>query len=153
MSTGLELLPLALAITAVVGAVRSMNNPANTAPMLTVKTRMRDHDVLGRALARCGQDFGVVEGMHMGAMGSLAVAFGADVDGTFIAFFDPKTEEGVATQLVEELDAAYCRCVQDDALRNLYANAGEYGLRVSGDHVDQDGSIVVVLEVEEAARA
>lgn len=151
MSTGLELLPLALAIGAAVGAMR--RNRAGPAPVLTVTTRLRDDALLVQALETVGGHFGVDDGVHHGRIGDVPVAVSRNPDGQFDVHLDPGVATDQAEGLVAMLDQSYGRQVQQQVYEKLLARAPEHGLAWRSERVEEDDAIVVTLTVEEEVRA
>ncbi|MEU6536797.1 hypothetical protein [Streptomyces sp. NPDC047000] len=150
MSTGLELLPLALAAGAIVAAVRhheARSGIKAAAPIVCVDTRLRDEALLGRALAAVGADEGGHGGYHYGRIGGAAVAFARSGQSTFTAFFDPGVDAESAAHLVRQLDAAYCAALRDRLTEAIVARCRAQGLAVSPPRpAPQGGHLVTVTE-------
>jgi len=154
MSTGLELLPLALAIGAAVAAVRKRRSASPASPIVvTLGTRMRDGVLLSRALDVVGRDFGEQDGVRHGSIQGMAVAFTVDTDGTFEAHFDATLPSDQAQALVAQLDEQYARLVQQQVYEKLLERAPAAGLVFESERVEEDDSIVVTLLVGEEGRA
>lgn len=152
MSTGLELVPIALAAGTVLAArrARARQAPAGSPSPVSMPTRLRDGDLLRRALARAGEDCGEVDGVRAGTVGGLALALTHAPDGSFDAHFEPGTDPERAERALRTLDTAYCRELQADVYTRVLATAPGLGLFVSEESQESDGTLVVTLEASGA---
>jgi hypothetical protein len=152
VSTGLELVPIALAAGTVLAARRARIRPATAASAraLSMPTRLRDSDLLRRALARAGEDCGEVDGVRAGTVGGLALALTRGHDGSFDAHFEPGTDQERAERALRTLDTAYCRELQADVYTRVLATAPGFGLSVTEESQESDGTLVVTLEASGA---
>ncbi len=148
MSTGLELVPMALALGAVLAARRARIKPVTTDAglMVTIPTRMRDEGLLARSLQRTGEDCGIVDGVLAGAVDGLPIALRRTEDGTYDAHFAPDTAQERAQAAVEALDTAYCQDLQRDVHSRVVSSAPSLGLRVLDESRESDGTVVVTLQ-------
>ncbi|MFJ9966606.1 hypothetical protein [Streptomyces avermitilis] len=149
MSTGLELLPLALAAGAVVAAVHRHEARSKAAtgaqPIVSVDTRLRDEALLGQALASLGADEGWQGGYRYGRIGGAAVAFARSGQSTFTAFFDPGVSAETASALVRRLDAEYCAALRDRLVQGITARSRAQGLVASPPRPAPHGGYLVTV--------
>jgi hypothetical protein len=150
MSTGLELIPLALAIGAVVAARR--RSTASLPSTVTLTTRMRDETLLVTALDIVGQHYGEHDGMQYGSVEGTAVVFSRDPEGVYEAHFDKAISVSTSQSVITGLDEIYTRLVQQDVYQKLMDRAGMHGLALESERVEDDDSIVLTLVVGEEVR-
>lgn len=152
MSTGLELIPFAIA--AGVGAIgryraRRAEQQASGAPPYALETRMRDEQLLGAAAAALGAS----SGGGGGAAGVMDVAgtplsLVQNESGVFKALFPGGVSQQQAQAVLEQLDTEYTRLVQERVYETVVARAKEQGLALESERVDEDNSIVLTLRLD-----
>lgn len=148
MSTGLELIPFALAVAGgagiAVAAGSSQVVPDAPREVRSVSTRFKDGELLLEAL---GEGAGERDGAIHGAVEGLPVAFATGPDGAYVAYFHGEVAPAQAEAAVLGLDAAYGGLVQRNARDRVIAQAPGYGLSLEDETVEEDGSIVLTLQV------
>ena len=151
MSTGMELVPLALAIGAVAAGAKMASSQAGSggvsaAPrqVRSMPTRFRDNALVLEALGE-----GAVErdGTLHGAVDRVPVALAPDADGIYVAYFHGDLSGAEAESTVRKLDGVYGGLVQRDVRRRVLEQAPAHGLAVEDERVEEDGSIVLTLQV------
>lgn len=152
MSTGVELVPIALAIGAVVAARRrdrgSLRSSIDSVRVQTFSSRMRDPELLTAAVqAAGGRILGARDGMLYGALSGTPLVFAPDLDGVFDVHIDAKIPEAEALGLVAAVDRSYGAQVQQKTYLHVTDYVGEHGLAVESEYVDDDDSIVLTLVV------
>jgi hypothetical protein len=158
VSTGLELIPLALAVAGVAGAVgrhsqrREQRAAAATrAAVLTLGTRLRDERLLVAGLARLGAQPEQQDGVWAGSLGGTGIALTTRPDGSYDAHFDAQTPPSHAHQLLAALDAAYCAELQAHLRGRVHLEAPQRGMAVVEEYQEEDGTVVLTLEFEQAS--
>lgn len=157
MSTGLELIPLALAAAGAAGwigtrAQRSERRAAtaltSATAVLTLPTRWRDEEILVAGLRRLGADPEQRDGVWAGSVIGVGVALTRRDDGVYDAHFDARTPVGRAQAVVETLDEAYCVELQYRLRGRVLAEAPRRGMTLVEEHEEDDGTVVLTLELE-----
>lgn len=154
MSTGLELIPFAIA--AGVSAIghyraRRAEQELSGPPPYALETRMRDEELLVAAAA-------ALDASTTGSGGAASVTGVAGVqlslakrdDGTFEALFPGTAPQEQAREALGQLDAEYTRLVQERVYQQVIERAQDRGLALESERVEQDNSIVLTLRVEQA---
>jgi hypothetical protein len=152
MSTGLEIIPAALVIGAVV-ARRRLRDAATRAAagqeaeVLELETRFREQALIVEAL---GEHAVERDGVVHGVVGEVPIALALDTeDELFVAYFHADLPPDEAEEALRSLDAAYAALVQRDVRERVLDKAPDVGFTVEEETVDEDGSIVLSLRVEE----
>jgi len=154
MSTGLELIPFAIA--AGIGAIgryraRRAEQQVSGPPPYALETRMRDEQLLGAAAAALGAS-------NAPGGGAAAVTEVAGVrlsltqtdTGAFEALFPGAVPQGQARTVLGHLDSEYTRLVQERVYHQVIERAEQQGLALETERVEEDNSIVLPLRVEQA---
>lgn len=147
MSTGLELIPLALAAGVAIAAVRRRTGRGRE-PIIGVDTRLRDENLLVAALHRCGQYSGVIDGLHHGVVDGTELALTPAADGTWSALFEGSLPAETAEAITLRLDGAYCTELAEQLTRQLRERAAEMGLSSSEPRPGPDGGALVSIQAE-----
>lgn len=157
MSTGIELIPVALAVGAVVArrrrrrGARQHDERSSTAAeadhLLELETRFRDGALLTRALREVGVEPVLRDGYLHGVVDDVAIALAPDEHGVYTAFFHGAQDAEAAESVVIALDATYTLLVQQDVHDRVLARAAEHGMTVEHDAVEPDGSRTLRLRV------
>lgn len=146
MSTGMELVPLALAVGAAVAAASRKSSATPAQSVLSLGTRMRDDALLREALETAGACYGDRDGTVYGSIEGTAVAFTRAAGGTFEAHFDASVAEDDGVRLVSGLDDEYARLVQGRAYERVVERAPDFGLEFESEELEGE-DIVVTLRV------
>jgi hypothetical protein len=151
MSTGLELIPLAIAIGVAVADKRKRRADLQATgewDVYAMATRMRDGAILARALEQLG-----VPSTERGAeihvtVDDVKITFARpdDVD-AYDAHFAAAVTEQRARELVLQIDKAYVVEVQRGVREKVLVRAAEHGLVVASETREEDGSMLLTLEV------
>lgn len=150
MSVSIILVPLAIAA---VGAWQASRQEVNSegAAVCHVQTRMRDQQLLGRAL----QDTRAVVSMAPDAVvarwSGLEAEFRRDGAGIWQANFTGDVDVERATEIVLLVDVAYGRLVQQTVLARLRQRAPEAGMSIASETVESDESVTLLLNVQRQA--
>jgi hypothetical protein len=113
-----------------------------------VETRWRHAGLLGRALADLdAQDVSVSSESASATVDGTAVTFVRREDGIMTAHFPRDIDVDRAVHLVNEVDAAYTRRVQDAVYRRIRERVGELGYDIDSESVDDDETITLVVNV------
>lgn len=148
MSTGLELVPIALAIGWALRRSRrgaSPNRKINGA--CTAMTELED---AREALRLAGRYFGDKNGTIYGAIEEQAVVLSIGSDGLIEMYLD-----GAATQAMVEaaglaIEAAHTGLVRERVRQNVITRATDFGLSYESERYEADGTIVLTLQTVEA---
>jgi hypothetical protein len=148
MSVTFTLIPLALAY----AAHRAAKEKAETEGHLTLglQSRMKDPDLLARALADLGCEATVTAegGLDVTRADGSPVRFLRDADETLDVHFADGTDPTEAETFLKDADSEYTRLVQEQVYQRLLERAAQLGLTVEGERVEADNSIVVTLRVD-----
>lgn len=154
MSTGLELIPLALAAAGAAGLIGAKARrtercaPESGATAVTsFTTRWRDEELLVAGLSRLGAGPEQQDGAWAGSIGGLGVAFTRRADGVYDAHFDARTPTTQAQSVLDTLDRAYCVELQTQLRRRVLAEAPRHEMTLVDEHEDDDGTVVLTLEL------
>jgi hypothetical protein len=147
-----ELVPIALAIGAVVAARRrdrgSLRSSVDVVQVQTFSSRMRDPELVAAAVeAAGGRMFGARDGMLYGALRGTALVFARQPDGIFEVHVDRKVQPAEALDLVTVVDRSYGAQVQQQTYRHVTDYAGDHGFALESEYVDDDDNIVLTLVV------
>ncbi|MGF2947810.1 hypothetical protein [Microbacterium alcoholitolerans] len=168
MSVSLILVPAALAVAGIVGGIGvagvqsqteagqtdAAQRPRGGATPLQVQTRMRDADLLASALRDLGAaSVQTVAGELTAVVGDLALRMTRDEEGIWtahVAGSDGRDADVAdATALIERMDAAYARRVQQEVAARIRARADDAGFELLSESREQDDSVTMVLSVRE----
>jgi hypothetical protein len=136
----------------IAGAIRSITGGANEPTTMEVRTRMKDRGLLSEAL----EDLGAVDvevGDQVAAtIDGINLVMQSTPEGVWAATFtakDGKTDvtTAQATKLAERLDAAYAARVQTAVAARIREKAGDAGLDLVSETVQEDDSLTLVLNV------
>jgi hypothetical protein len=149
MSTGMELIPLALAIGAAATAWNRLSEHRDVGQttdrtLRQLPTRFRDEALVLEALGD-----GAVErdGTLHGVVAGVPLALTTNDEGTYVAHFHGDLPAAEAVAVVRTLDEIYGGLVQRDVRERVLARAPAHGLTFEHETVDDDGSIVLTLQV------
>ncbi|MFT4471244.1 hypothetical protein ACMX2H_15180 [Arthrobacter sulfonylureivorans] len=158
MSVSVLLIPAAIAAVAAVNAAidnKAKNNETNKAaeveavPQVQVRTRMRDLNLLQDALADTQAEVVRVEEDSLEAAWTDATAvFNRDSEGIWqVHFSGEDVDRPRAAEIVQAIDEAYARRVQQAVVRKLRERAHTAGLELASETVEEDQSVTMVLNV------
>lgn len=144
MSLELLLVPAAIAA---VGVWRA--RVGSHAATCTVQTRWRDNNVLAAALVDVGAvnvaiDDDTVRAEYEG----MAVSFSRRDDDIVTAHFAADADPQRAVAVVEAVDAAYLRRVQDAVVERVRLRVDELGYTVVSESVDDDDTVTMIVDLE-----
>ncbi len=146
MSIEIVLLPLAIAAISAYQASKEADEAGRQ--VVSVGTRMRNAQRLEAALAECGATATRDDAAINAEWSSSRARFTKDAHGIWAAHFTGETTTSEdATALVQALDAAYGRRVQQEVLARLRQRAPEVGMTVESETVQDDDSVVLTLNV------
>jgi hypothetical protein len=144
MSTGFELIPLAIAATVIAALKR--RKTADNAPVWSVEMPIRDESLLAETLAALGTDRGRSGELRYGIVDAQAIAFSFSPAGHVVAHVDGSLAEPAALRLVHAIDAEYRRQVQQRVLTNVLQRAPQLDLQATVLREEPDGTVVVQLQ-------
>jgi Protein of unknown function (DUF2997) len=158
MSTGLELMPLALALIAAKAAgtavavgtsgalAAALGGTGTNAPAVhAVPTRMRDGRRLAQALATVGTPVDGGSSVLMANVSGAIVAFGQAPDGTYTAAALASLPTAALRQAAARVEAAYVGQVRTDVLGRIQRAAAVHGMDAGPVRQEADGSWVITL--------
>ncbi len=146
MSTGFELIPIALAAS-IVAALAHRTTISNK-QVWSIETAMREESLLAETLAAVGSDHGRDGPLRYGTAGGRAVAFSWTPEGNAVAFVEGDAVEPDAVRLVATIEAEYRRRVQEQVLATLLERAPRAQLQAVVQRRDPDGTVIVRLQAE-----
>lgn len=154
MSTGLELIPFAIAAgVGVIGRYRARRaeEQALGPPPYSFETRMRDEQLLGAAVAALDASARRREGaVGVTEVAGTPLSLARTESGTFEALFPGTVPQAQAQTVLEQLDAEYTRLVQERVYEQVVERAQQQGLALESERVEEDNSIVLTLRVEQS---
>lgn len=158
MSVSVLLIPAAIAAVAAVNAAidnKAKNCETNTTaedeavPQVQVRTRMRDLDLLQDALTDTQADVvRAAEDSLEAAWTDATAVFDRDSEGIWqVHFSGEDIDRQRAAEIVQAIDEAYARRVQQAVVRKLRERAHTAGLELASETVEEDQSVTMVLNV------
>lgn len=162
MSTGFELVPLAIGGTAwVVGAIAKQVKDSFSAAReradaeqvaydqarVAFSTDMRDLALAREALEASGITVVEAEGGLDVTVDGHVARVEAGEDGALQLIAPLSMGEDAVSQLAQDLDTEYRKLVQGESYRRIVEDARNHGMTVSDEQVEDDGSITITLEV------
>lgn len=154
MSTGLEIIPAALVIGAVVARRRLRSAAARKAAgqeaeVLELETRFNEQSLILEAL---GGNAVERNGVVHGEVHDVPIALALDTeDGLFVAYFHADLPPEEAEEALRSLDRAYAALSNRDVRERVIEGAPDGGFVLEQETVEDDGSIVLSLRVEDDA--
>lgn len=161
MSVTLILLPLALAAAAAAGGVGALGaavtargtKPAESAPEIRVRTRMKDSTLLTDALVNLGATtIDVARSRVTAKVGAVVLTMTLTEDAVWEAHV-----EGVdvtvasAIELLQQLDSEYAALVQQAVAEKIRARAAGAGFELVSETRESDNTVTMVLTVRAGA--
>jgi hypothetical protein len=157
MSVSVLLIPAAIAAVAAVNSAidnKAQNREAAQAqeaavPQVQVRTRMRDLDLLQAALADTeAQVTRAAKDSLEAAWADTTAVFDRDAEGIWqVHFSGEDVDRRRAAEIVQAIDDAYARRVQQAVVRKLRERAHTAGLELASETVEEDQSVTMVLNV------
>lgn len=157
MSVSLVLVPAVLAgLPAVIGAAANLRGAVSDAAAqgpepheVRVRTRMKDIGLLTAAAEQTG---GIIReaGDHrlMVEWPGITAIFTRDDEGIWSAHLDgPDAGAEAAVELLQRLDGAYARQVQQALVQRLKERVDGAGLQLQSEKVEEDETVTLVLNV------
>ena len=157
MSVSVLLIPAAIAAVAAVNS--AIDNKAQSreaakaqeaaVPQVQVRTRMRDLDLLQAALADTqAQITRAAKDSLEAAWTDATAVFDRDAEGIWqVHFSGADVDRRRAAEIVQAIDDAYARRVQQAVVRKLRERAHTAGLELASETVEEDQSVTMVLNV------
>ena len=144
MSTGLELIPIGIALTGLLAQSlkERMNNPESSVSegdIFSVQTRITDFDLLREALDQSRFNFDDGPGELQVTDGITSVTFSAASNSTTWASFSP-TDRETSLAIIESIETSYARQLQTNVVAELLQNAEIMGMTASTEN-SSDGVI------------
>jgi hypothetical protein len=143
MSISLILLPAAFAGVAAATGLRG----GRGGQVVRVRTRMRDEMLLAAALADAGAVTETDGDALIARWSGITARFDRGADGIWSSHFDGASRDR-AKEIIEAIDAAYGRQVQQAVLTRLRERAPAAGLRLESEEVMADDAVQLVFEVQ-----
>jgi hypothetical protein len=149
MSISIILLPIALAG---VAAATGLTGRRAEAKVVEVQTRMRDEVMLAAALVETGAVTESAADELVARWAGVTARFERGADRIWSAHFTGTTDQERAVEIIQAVDAAYGRRVQQAVLARLRERAPTAGLRLESEEVVADDAVRLVFAVERPAR-
>lgn len=147
MSISLLLVPLVIAgATAAQGL--SMRRDAAGQTVCEVRTRMRDANLLAAALSATGAAVEPAADAMVAHWEGVTARFSREIDGIWSTHFTGAVDRDRAVEIVEAIDAAYGRQVQQAVLTRLRERAPGAGLRLESEAALPNDEVKLVFAVE-----
>jgi len=136
----------------IAGAIRSITGGANEPATMQVRTRMKDRGLLSDALKDLGAVDVEVGDQVAATIDGIKLVMESTPEGIWAANFTAKDRKkevttAEATKLAERLDAAYAARVQTAVAARIREKAGDAGLDLVSETVQEDESITLTLNV------
>lgn len=151
MSLSLILVPAAIAAVGAAQAARKPKELENRHGVATVTTRMRNVDLLGRALTETGASVTATDDSLDAVWQDTRASFTRDEQGIWTAHFPDDVDPDLALARIRAVDASYGLQVQAEVLQRLRDRAGDANMSVASEKVEEDNSVTVVLNVNQVA--
>lgn len=140
MSVSLVLVPIAIAAA---GAIRAH---VESRSAVRVETRMRDEELLRRALEEYGCKNVRAEETVAASADGREILFERAEAGTFEGRFTG-IDKAEAETFVREVEHEYTRLLQAQVYERVLAGAAERGYTLESERVEEDNSVVLTLRV------
>jgi hypothetical protein len=148
MSIELVLVPAAIAAYGAYKTLRAERSSAGT--VCEVQTRMRDEGLLVAALQETSARVSTIgTGILRAQWQEVTAEFTRDSDGIWRTVFTGNVDEARAVGIVQAIDTAYGRQVQRVVVQRLKERAPQAGMTVVSQTVEQDDTVMLVLDVDE----
>ena len=144
MSVSLVLVPIAIAVA---GAIRARRAEGRNA--VRVETRMRDDELLRRALEEYGCRNVRAAETVAAAVDGREILFERAESGTFEGLFSG-IDAPAAETFVRDVEHEYTRLLQAQVYERVVAGAAERGYTLESERVEEDNSVVLTLRVPDA---
>ena len=113
-----------------------------------VETRWRHIGLLTQALEDLGaESISATADSTSATINGVATTFSRGEDGIMTAHFPRETNVDDAVAIVNEVDSAYTRRVQDAVYRRIRSRVSELGYEIDSEAVDDDETITLVVNV------
>lgn len=149
MSLEIILIPMAIALITKAKASAEENAPNASAHQVSVETRMKNQELLVRAMQSAGCAVTASQNEIAGNFNSILFTFKRDVNGIWNATFVAGTTLEAATQIIQAIDKAYGLEVQAEVLQKIKERAPQNGMTLESEVVNDDSSISLVLVVNQ----
>lgn len=146
MSIEIVLLPLAIAAVSAWRAGKAEEDSANPR-IVTVETRMRDEGLLELALNDTGARVTTANKEITADWLGIRSVFRRAEDGVWRVALTGDVDEKRATEIALSVDRAYGLRVQQAVVARLRERAEVAGMRIESEHVEDDASILVTLNL------
>lgn len=147
MSLSLVLLPLAIAsISAWKAGHEDVDVQGRT--ICRVRTRMKDQGLLMAALRETQADVSADDNRISAQWKGVEAEFFRSGQGVWQANFTDGVDIERASSIIEAIDVAYGRQVQQAVLAKLRARAPAAGMSVGSETIEADSSVTLILNVE-----
>jgi len=136
----------------IAGAIRSITGGANQPTTMQVRTRMKDRGLLAEALGDLGAVDVEIGDQVAATIDGIKLVMQSTPEGIWAANFTSKDRKkevttAEATKLAERLDAAYAARVQTAVAARIREKAGDAGLDLVSETVEDDESLTLTLNV------
>jgi hypothetical protein len=135
-----------------VAAATGLAGRRSEAKVVEVQTRMRDEVLLAAALVETGAVTEPDADALVARWAGVTARFERGADGIWSAHFTGTSDQERAVEIVQAVDVAYGRRVQQAVLERLRAKAPMAGLRLESEEVVADEAVRLVFAVEREAR-
>lgn len=149
MSLEIILIPMAIALITKAKASAEENVPNASAHQVSVETRMKNQELLVRAMQSAGCTVTASQNEIAGNFNSILFTFKRDVNGIWNATFVAGTTLEAATQIIQAIDKTYGLEVQAEVLQKIKERAPQNGMTLESEVVNDDSSISLVLVVNQ----
>lgn len=152
MSTGLELIPIAIAIGVAVSKARKPTLAEHDPGTYAMETRARDAELLAAAVALHARDAQWHGETLVATLSGVPVNLVRPTsDGSFEAILPGDVPAARAQQALLALDETYTGLVQRRVREQVLRDAAANGMTVAHEHVEDDDTIVLTLTVDGTA--
>lgn len=141
MSIEILLIPAAMAA---ITAWRARADDGGTPHTCTVRTRLRDRELVGTAVGNLGGTANVGQDSVRAELEGVAISLRWEPDGAVVAHAE-SADVDLVQRLLHDLDAEYAALVQSAVHAQLLERAGQLGMVVESETVDESNDITLVL--------
>lgn len=145
MSIEIILIPAAVAAIAAWQANRGTDEAGRT--RVAVTTRLRSADLLRLALRDLGATVDASSEEVVASWSTIQASFSRDESGVWTAHFEGDVTTEEATDVIQNLDRAYGRRVQQEVLERLRDRAPQAGMTIESETVEEDRTVTLILNV------
>lgn len=143
------LLPVGIAVAHSVGSLIEKHKDGQ-GMTYSIKTVMKRQHLLQKAIEQYGCEVHEMNQQNYKTLvGDIKILFQQNENGIFEAIFDESVQEEDALDFLNNLHTEYRYLIQQETYNKLLLQAGEHGLELESEEVQEDRSILLTFNVSQ----